>query len=59
MSAPVQIPVGKHINLGGFLASIEPYHLVFFLLNVGDGDQQAQVDRLGTRHGAGSFGPTP
>lgn len=40
MSAPVQIPAGKHVDTGAFLASIEPHHLVFFLLNVGDGDQQ-------------------
>ena len=40
MSALVQIPTGKHVDLGGFLASIKPHHLVFFLLNVGDGDQQ-------------------
>lgn len=40
MSAPVQIPINKHVEIGGFLASIQPHHLVFFLLNVGDGDQQ-------------------
>ena len=40
MSAPVPIPVGRHVDLGGFLASIQPHHLAFFLLNVGDGDQQ-------------------
>ena len=40
MSAPTQIPAGKHVDLGGFLASIQPHHLAFFLLNVGDGDQQ-------------------
>jgi beta-lactamase superfamily II metal-dependent hydrolase len=40
MSAPVQIPINRHVEIGGFLASIRPHHLVFFLLNVGDGDQQ-------------------
>ena len=40
MSAPVPIPDNRHGAPGGFLASIRPHHLVFFLLNVGDGDQQ-------------------
>ncbi len=40
MSAPAPIPVGKHEAAGGFLASIQSHHLVYFLLNVGDGDQQ-------------------
>jgi hypothetical protein len=40
MSAPTRIPNDKHEPAGGFVASIRPHHLVFFLLNVGDGDQQ-------------------
>ena len=40
MSAPTPIPVGNHDAAGGFLNSIADHHLVYFLLNVGDGDQQ-------------------
>lgn len=40
MSQLDPIPTGKHGDQGQFLASIQPHHLVFFLLNVGDGDQQ-------------------
>ena len=40
MSAPTPIPVGNHNAAGGFLNSIADHHLVYFLLNVGDGDQQ-------------------
>lgn len=39
MSAPPPIPAGKHVA-GDFVASIQPHHLVLFLMNVGDGDQQ-------------------
>ncbi len=41
MTAPEPIPVGNHDDPGGFLDAIEDRHLVYFLLNVGDGDQQA------------------
>lgn len=39
MSAPVPVPTGKHLA-GDFLASIQPHHLVLFVMNVGDADQQ-------------------
>lgn len=40
MSRPTPIPAGKHDSTAGFLDSIQPHHLVYFLLNVGDADQQ-------------------
>jgi beta-lactamase superfamily II metal-dependent hydrolase len=40
MSKPTTIPVAKHIAGEDFLASIKKHHLVYFLLNVGDADQQ-------------------
>lgn len=40
MSRPTPIPDGKHDATTRFLDSIEPHHLVYFLLNVGDADQQ-------------------
>lgn len=39
MTAPVAIAAGRH-EVGGFVDAIEPFHLVYFLLNVGDGDAQ-------------------
>jgi beta-lactamase superfamily II metal-dependent hydrolase len=39
VSAPAAIPAGRHAA-GAFLATLEPFHLVYFLLNVGDGDSQ-------------------
>lgn len=39
MSAPVPIPVGRHVE-GNLITSIEPHHLVLFVMNVGDADQQ-------------------
>ena len=40
MSLVTPIDNGRHELAGGFVQSISPHHLVFFLLNVGDGDQQ-------------------
>jgi hypothetical protein len=41
VSAPVAIPAGRHTVAGDdFQVSIEPFHLIYFLLNVGDGDSQ-------------------
>ncbi len=40
MSRPTPIPTGKHDSTAQFLDSIQPHHLVYFLLNVGDADQQ-------------------
>ncbi len=51
MTAPAPIPVGKHLE-NDFVASIEPHHLVFFLMNVGDADQQVLLlpeDPTGSR----------
>lgn len=51
MTAPAPIPVGKHLA-NDFVASIEPHHLVFFLMNVGDADQQVLLlpeDPTGSR----------
>lgn len=39
MTAPTAISAHRHA-VGDFLASVEPFHLVYFLLNVGDGDSQ-------------------
>jgi beta-lactamase superfamily II metal-dependent hydrolase len=39
MSAPAAIPSGRH-TADNFRAAIQPFHLVYFLLNVGDGDSQ-------------------
>lgn len=39
MSAPAAIPAGRHAA-DNFLAALQPFHLVYFLLNVGDGDSQ-------------------
>ncbi|MGH8913774.1 MAG: hypothetical protein ACRDZM_04565, partial [Acidimicrobiia bacterium] len=40
MSAPELIPTGRHAAAASLLGEIEPFHLVYFLLNVGDGDSQ-------------------
>ena len=40
MSRPAPIPPAKHVAGEDFLGSIEKHHLVYFLLNVGDADQQ-------------------
>lgn len=40
MSAPTLIPTGNHTAAATLLSEIEPFHLVYFLLNVGDGDSQ-------------------
>ena len=39
MSTPAAIPSGRH-TADNFRAAIQPFHLVYFLLNVGDGDSQ-------------------
>jgi competence protein ComEC len=39
VSAPATIPAGRHAA-DDFRATIRPFHLVYFLLNVGDGDSQ-------------------
>jgi beta-lactamase superfamily II metal-dependent hydrolase len=39
MSAPAAIDAGRH-RLDDLVAAIAPFHLVYFLLNVGDGDSQ-------------------
>jgi hypothetical protein len=39
VSAPAAIPAGRH-TADNFLAALQPFHLVYFLLNVGDGDSQ-------------------
>lgn len=54
MSAPSPIPAGRHdpVAAGSFVASIEPHHLVYFLLNIGDADSQVLVlpeDSTGAR----------
>ncbi|MGH8945492.1 MAG: ComEC/Rec2 family competence protein [Acidimicrobiia bacterium] len=52
MSAPTPIPAGRHTD-DDFIASLKPFHLVYFLLNVGDGDSQAALlpeNPSGERH---------
>jgi hypothetical protein len=39
VSAPAAISAGRH-TADNFLAALQPFHLVYFLLNVGDGDSQ-------------------
>jgi len=39
VSAPAAIQSGRH-TADNFRAAIQPFHLVYFLLNVGDGDSQ-------------------